>query len=86
MIWYEKKGASTLLRFAGVGILATAWFAGTVLRSRVGTVSPNGDPVAYLLAAATFLCGSVGSLLAVLGNHIFDKVPVSRRWSRIDGN
>ncbi|MCW3849417.1 hypothetical protein OF829_19430 [Sphingomonas sp. LB-2] len=84
MVWYEKAGASLLLRVAGVGTLAIAYFAGAALRSRAGTVALNSDPVAYLLAATTFLCASFGSILTVLGKHIFDKVEVSRRWSRAD--
>ena len=84
MPWYEKTGASALLRIGGVGILAIAYFAGTTLRSRVVAVTLNGDPFAYLLAAGTFLCGSVGSGLVVMGAHIFDRVAVSQRWRPID--
>ena len=84
MVWHEKTGANLLLRVGGGGLLAIAWLAGAALRSRVGRVDLNSDPLAYLLAAATFLCGSLGSILALLGTHIFDKVAIARRWRPID--
>ena len=84
MHWYEKTGASALLRIAGAGILAIAYFAGVALRSRAVAAPISGDPFAYLLAAGMFLGASVGSGLVVLGSHIFDRVEVSRRWRPVD--
>jgi len=84
MLWYQRTGAGALLRVAGMGILATGYFAAIWLQSRATAGALNGDPLAYLLAAAAFLCGSVGSALAVLGTHIFDRVEVAQRWRRPD--
>lgn len=84
MAWYEKTGASALLRIAGVGILGIAYLAGAFLRGRAAAGSLTGDPFSYLFAAGTFLCGSVGSALTVLGAHIFDRVEVSQRWRPTD--
>ncbi len=82
MPWHQKTGASVLLRVAGAGILGIAYLAGASLRSRAIAGPVNGDPFAYLLAAATFICGSAGTVLAALGAHIFDRVVVSQRWRR----
>ena len=84
MAWYEKSGAGALLRVAGLATLAVAYVAGASLRSRALAGALDSDPFAYLLAATAFLCGSLGSGLVVLGRHIFDRVEISRRWSRID--
>jgi hypothetical protein len=84
MAWYEKTGASVLLRLAGLGMVTIACFTGAALRSRAAAGGLSSDPAAYLLAAAAFLCASVGGMLTALGSHIFDKVEISRRWSRID--
>jgi hypothetical protein len=84
MPWYEKNGASLALRLAGVALLGLAWFAASLLRSRALAGPVEGDPVAFLLAGATFVCGSGGALLGLLGRHIFDRVEVSRRWRHPD--
>ena len=86
MAWHQKTGAAILLRVAGVAILALAWLAASALRSRAVAGAPDRDALAWLLACATFLCGSAGCGLAVLGPHIFDRVEVSRRWRRPDDN
>lgn len=84
MTWHEKKGASALLRLGGVGILAVACAAGFALMRRAGTTGIDSDPLAYFLAAITFLSGSFGSVVTVLGRHIFDRVEIARQWSRTD--
>jgi hypothetical protein len=37
----------------------------------------------YALATAGFLFASLGSALAIMGEHLFDEVQVSARWRRI---
>jgi len=85
MPWHEKTGANILLRIIGVGALALAYLAAMSLRSRAAAGSLDGDAFAYLLAAATFLCGSAGAVLTLLGTQIFDRVAISGRWRRSDG-
>jgi hypothetical protein len=84
MDWHQKRGASALLRMGGLGILAIAWAAGTALARRAATPGIDSDPLAYFLAVVTFLGGSFGSVVTVLGRHIFDRVEIARRWSRTD--
>jgi hypothetical protein len=84
MPWHEKSGANILLRLIGIGILALAYAAAASLRGRALAGSLDGDALAYLLAAATFLCGSAGAALTFLGTHIFDRVELSQRWRHRD--
>jgi hypothetical protein len=84
MPWHQRTGASLLLRIAGVGILALAYFAAAALHSRALAGALERDPLAYLLAAATFLCGSSGAGLVALGAHVFDRVEVAQRWRHPD--
>lgn len=86
MAWYQKSGATWLLRLGGIGVLAIAWLAASALRARVGGAvgALERDALAWLLAMTTFLCGTTGALLTVLGSHIFDRVRLSRRWRRVD--
>lgn len=86
MASHHRTGAAILLRVAGAAILVLAWLAASALRSRAMAGAPGRDALAWLLACATFLCGSVGSGLAMLGPHIFDRIEVSRRWRRPDEN
>ncbi|WP_447753090.1 hypothetical protein [Sphingopyxis fribergensis] len=43
---------------------------------------PHPDPGvgALLLAAAAFLCASLGATLLTQGRHIFDRIEISERW------
>jgi hypothetical protein len=40
-------------------------------------------PLEYLLALAAVLSAVTGSALTVVGHHLFDKIEVAARWSRI---
>ncbi|WP_347090994.1 hypothetical protein [Sphingomonas parapaucimobilis] len=42
-----------------------------------------GGLAGYALATAGFLFASLGSALAIMGEHLFDEVQVSARWRRI---
>lgn len=72
-----------LLRLAGLILMAIAAGAVTLLRERAVGNSIEGDPLAYLLALLSFLGGSGGLTLAVLGSHIYDRVEISSRWRRL---
>jgi hypothetical protein len=71
-----------MLRFAGAVLLALSYVAAMALRARALGGPITGDPLAYLLAAVSFMLGSGGAALLVLGRHLFDHVEVARRWSR----
>ena len=86
MKWHERKGAGPAIRLLGAILVALAYFAATALRRRALAGPPlDGDALAWLLAAASFLCASCGAAMALLGDHLFDPVMVARRWSRIGG-
>ncbi|MDZ7281598.1 hypothetical protein KV697_03940 [Sphingomonas sanguinis] len=70
------------LRFLGVGLCVLAWRAIVHLIVTAGHGGRAGL-VGYALATAGFLCASLGSALAILGEHVFDEVQVSARWRRI---
>lgn len=82
MHWHEKMGASLLIRVAGLALLGLAWLAVHALRQRAISLPIGKDALSYALAAFAFLAGSSGASLTWLGPHIFDRVEVSRRWSR----
>jgi hypothetical protein len=86
MNWHEKAGANVLLRLAGVALLALAWAVGEALHRRALAGPVNGDVLAYLLAALTFVCATAGAALAVMGSHIFDQIEIAARWGRPEIN
>lgn len=83
MAWHRKNGANLLLRASGAMLLALSYLCGDWLRARAAAGPIDGDPLAFMLAAATFLSASGGSLLVILGTHIFDQVEVAFPWYRI---
>lgn len=74
------------IRAIGLALLGGAAAAGRALVAIV-QADPLAarSPLAWLLAAATFCCLSLGAALLVLGAHIFDEVEVSERWQRHAG-
>jgi len=80
--WSRTRTASLGLRLAGVLLLALAYAAARALRARAVAGPVAGDPLAWLLAAASFVSASGGTALAVMGHHLFDQVQIARRWSR----
>lgn len=70
-----------LLRIFGGGLMALSCLAASRLVAMVQTPPAHqGSPVEMGLAAVAFLAASAGTVLAVLGTHIFDEVVVSPRW------
>jgi hypothetical protein len=70
------------LRLLGVGLCVLAWRMIVYLMAMAG----HGDHAGlagYALATAGFLFASLGSALAIMGEHLFDEVQVSARWRRI---
>ena len=70
------------LRLLGVGLCVLAWRAIAYLMAMAGQGGRAGL-VGYVLATAAFLFASLGSALAIMGEHLFDEVQVSARWHRI---
>ncbi|MDF0486671.1 hypothetical protein PX554_00895 [Sphingomonas sp. H39-1-10] len=70
------RARALAVRGGGVAGCLAAYFAiGAV--ARVDAAAPR-----LALAAIGFLCGSLGSALLWLGDHVFDRVAVSDRWRR----
>ncbi|HIV76998.1 hypothetical protein [Sphingomonas yabuuchiae] len=70
------------LRLLGVGLCVLAWRAIAHLIVMAGHGGRAGL-LGYALATGGFLFASLGSALAILGEHLFDEVQVSARWRRI---
>ena len=66
------------LRVSGVLSLAVAVIAVRTL----ARLYPQTGPLAFLLATIAFLCATAGSMLVVVGGHIYDPVRISARWRR----
>jgi len=70
------------IRFLGVGLCVIAWRSIAQLIVMTGHGGRAGL-AGYALATIGFLFASLGSALAVLGEHVSDEVQVSARWRRI---
>jgi hypothetical protein len=77
--WHRLRRADLGLRALGLGFCAVAYFA---IARLIALSQPlqAGSTIGFALAAIGFVGGSVGSALAMLGNHLFDDVQVSTRW------
>lgn len=77
--WHRSRRADLGLRALGLGFCAVAYFA---IGRLVALSHPQqaGSTIGFALAAVGFVCGSIGSALAMLGKHLFDDVQVSTRW------
>ena len=84
MAWHRRTATNLSLRAAGVMLLAVAYLCGTWLRADACMGPIDGSPIDFLLAAVTFLSATGGSLLLILGAHIFDRVEIAPRWHRIN--
>ena len=82
MPWFQTRIGSLTLRLGGVALLALAYAAAHGLRARAIAGPIMGDPLGWLLAAVSFLLGSIGAASLAMGRHLFDRIEVSRRWSR----
>lgn len=79
--WYQDRRTDIGLRLAGAALWGLAWLAARQLAALHLTQS-HADPGmwAVTLAAAAFLCASLGAVLVTQGRHIFDRVEISERW------
>ena len=78
--WTWRHGLA--LRLLGVGLCILAWRAIAYLMAMAGHGGRAGL-LGYALATTGFLFASLGSALAIMGEHLFDEVQVSARWRRI---
>lgn len=78
---YEKPGAGWLIRLGGLMLIGISTFASMALYHHLHMVPLHeASPVECFLALVVFFGGSAGSTMAVLGQHLFDRVQVSSRW------
>ena len=75
----RSLGADLAIRAAGAGLILIGVLAGEALFRRTAT-APVEDPTALLWAVLAFVGVVPGLLLACLGRHIHDPVPLSDRW------
>lgn len=79
----DGNGRSTdiLLRLGGLILIALAVSAVYRLGhlARPGARGA-GSALEYLLAMLGFACASAGSVMTILGKHLFDAVELSERW------
>ena len=79
----QLRSHDVAIRLAGLAVLPIGAFSIDWLYHLVHAVPAHEGTSAELgLAAAGFLCLSMGSVLLSLGSHLFDEVKVSVRWAR----
>lgn len=82
----QSRSRDGAIRVAGLVVLPIGAFSIHWLYHLVHTAPAHESTFAELgLAAAGFLCLSMGSVLLSLGSHLFDEVKVSARWARRPG-
>ncbi|WP_404714081.1 hypothetical protein [Sphingomonas sp. MMS24-J13] len=79
MAMQPTKWANLPLRLVGAVTLVVSAALWSLL-FRTPTRSP--DAIAFLLALLAFASLSAGSAMLVLGQHLFDQVELSQRWTR----
>ena len=73
----------SLLRSAGLALLVLGWLLMRWLFHTPDLHRHHDPSLAELAAAAlSFLCLSAAALLITLGEHVFDRVEISERWTR----
>lgn len=79
--WHQDIRTDMGLRLAGAALWGLAWLAARQLAA-LHLAQSHADPDlwAALLAAAAFLCASLGAGLITQGHHIFDRVEIGERW------
>lgn len=79
--WHRTRRADLGLRVVGLCLIGLAYLA---IAGLVGLHVPpkSASPLAFGLAAAGFLCGSMGGALTMLGNHLSDEIEISARWAQ----
>jgi len=78
---YYDRRTDIGLRLGGAALCGLAWLAFRELAAlHPSRIHADPGVGALLLAAAGFLCASLGAVLIAQGRHIFDSVEVSERW------
>lgn len=78
----QSRSHNVAIRLAGLAVLPIGAFSINWLYHLVHIAPAHEGTLAELgLAAAGFLCLSMGSVLLSLGSHLFDEVKVSARWA-----
>ena len=74
------RASPWLLHASGLILLGLGWDSGHMLVT-IGRGHAGHEPaLAYPLALVTFLLGSAGAALGVMGPRLFRKVVVADRW------
>ena len=82
--WHQDKRTDIGLRLMGIALWGLAGLAVRQLMAlHVTHTHAAPDMRTLALAAAAFLCASLGAILLTQGRHIFDRIEVGERW-RID--
>lgn len=79
--WHDNRLIDLGLRLSGAALWGLAWLSAQSLAdfypARTSVYPSSGG---FALAAAAFLCGSLGGILLTLGKHVFDRIEIDRRW------
>lgn len=79
--WHHHKRTDIGLRLCGVALWGLAALAARDLAALHLTQTYAAPDIEIaLLAAAGFLCASLGAVLVTQGRHIFDRVEIGERW------
>lgn len=81
-VHWQSRSQDVAIRLTGLAALLIGAFSINWLCHLVHAAPAQESTFAQLgLAAAGFLCLSMGSVLLSLGSHLFDEVKVSARWA-----
>lgn len=78
--WHQNWRTDIGLRLSGVALWGLSWLATRKLILLLPEPSASPGTGAFALAAAAFLCASLGGILLTLGDHIFDRIEIDERW------
>lgn len=82
----RSRSPDVAIRLAGLSLLPIGAFSISWLYHLVHAAEGHEGTFAELgLAAAGFLCLSMGSMLLALGSHLLAEVEISARWVRRPG-
>ncbi|WP_156416979.1 hypothetical protein [Sphingopyxis sp. H050] len=82
--WHQTLAANVGLRAGGMLLLGFGWAVAMRLHHMaLGAPVREAAPLTLALSAATFLCGSAGSALLLIGPGLWETVEVSERWRRL---
>lgn len=79
--WRKDWRTDSGLRLGGVALCALAYLAiRSLLALHLSQARVEPGASAFALAAAAFLCASIGAALMIAGRHVLDEIEVSQRW------